>query len=114
MLPDRLPERTRTYQNHHFDSTRWDYFVGRPDDIVIATSYKAGTTWTQSIVAHLLFYGHGLPGLISEASPWLDSRIWPLELVLKRLEDECAFVRIQTHVNGQSVSTTRLVSLEAD
>jgi aryl sulfotransferase len=54
MLPDRLPERTRTYQNHHFDSTRWDYFVGRPDDIVIATSYT-GTTWTQSIVAHLRF-----------------------------------------------------------
>jgi aryl sulfotransferase len=39
-----LPERSRTYQNHHLDSTRWDGFTPRPDDIVIATPYKAGTT----------------------------------------------------------------------
>ena len=43
------PERTRIYQNHHLDSTRWDGFVHRPDDIVIATSYKSGTTWTQRL-----------------------------------------------------------------
>jgi len=29
----------RLYQNHHFDSTRWSWFVTRPDGIVIATSY---------------------------------------------------------------------------
>ena len=28
----RLPERSRVYQNHHFDSTRWDYFEPRDDD----------------------------------------------------------------------------------
>ena len=39
-------ERSRIYQNHHLDSTRWDKFIPRPDDIVITTSYKAGTTWT--------------------------------------------------------------------
>ncbi len=35
------PERSRTYRNHHIDSTRWDAFTPRADDIVIATSYKA-------------------------------------------------------------------------
>lgn len=39
-----LPERTRIYQNHHLDSTRWERFAPRDDDIVIATSYKSGTT----------------------------------------------------------------------
>ncbi|MHA1528982.1 MAG: hypothetical protein ACTSVG_08170 [Alphaproteobacteria bacterium] len=38
------PARSRTYQNHHIDSSRWDGFTPRADDIVIATSYKAGTT----------------------------------------------------------------------
>jgi aryl sulfotransferase len=98
MSPTRLPERTRTYQNHHFDSTRWDNFVSRPDDIVIATSYKAGTTWTQGIVAHLLFHGRDLPGTISEVSPWLDSRTQPLELILKRLEDQQHRRFIKTHL----------------
>ena len=31
----RHPERSRIYQCHHFDSTRWDYFEPRDDDIVI-------------------------------------------------------------------------------
>jgi hypothetical protein len=44
------PTRTRIYQNHHLDSTRWDTFEPRADDIVIATPAKAGTTWTQTIV----------------------------------------------------------------
>ena len=34
------PERLRLYQNHHLDSTRWNYFAHRPRDI-ISTSYKA-------------------------------------------------------------------------
>src|SRR5436190_8369392 len=49
------PERTREYRNHHLDSTRWDAVNPRDDDIVITTAYKAGTTWTQRIVAGLVF-----------------------------------------------------------
>ena len=63
-----LPQRTHIYQNHHFDSTRWDYFESRDEDIVIATSYKAGTTWTQAIVAHLLFPDGNFPVSRSLAS----------------------------------------------
>lgn len=57
----KLPERNRIYQNHHFDSTRWDYFEPQSTDIIVATSYKAGTTWTQAIVAHLLFQDGNFP-----------------------------------------------------
>lgn len=94
----KLPQRTRTLQHHHFDSTRWNYFERRPDDIVIATSYKAGTTWTQCIVAHLLFYGEEFPTNLSDLSPWLDARTRPLELVLNRLEEQRHRRFIKTHL----------------
>src|SRR5215469_7466010 len=54
------PEVRHIYQNHHLDTTRWDRFQPRRGDIVISTSYKAGTTLTQTIVANLLF-PDGLP-----------------------------------------------------
>ena len=41
--PEQFPERVRTYQNHTFDSTRWNHYTPRKDDIIIATSYKSGT-----------------------------------------------------------------------
>ena len=39
------PQKTRELYNHHFDSTIWNEFQFRDDDIVIATYAKAGTTW---------------------------------------------------------------------
>jgi aryl sulfotransferase len=92
------PQCTRVYQNHHFDSTRWNYFATRPDDIVIATSYKAGTTWTQAIVAHLLFQDGDLPAPLGELSPWLDMRIYPLEIVLDNLGAQRHRRFIKTHL----------------
>lgn len=70
----KLPERDRVYQNHHLDSTRWDVVVPRDDDVVISTSYKSGTTWTQQIVLHLFY--PDMPEVPShrEASPWPDAR----------------------------------------
>src|SRR5438094_276548 len=59
-----LPQRTRVYRCHHLDSTRWDDVVPRPDDIVITTSLKAGTTWTQRIVSLLVFQTIRLPNTL--------------------------------------------------
>jgi aryl sulfotransferase len=93
-----LPERNRVYQCHHFDSTRWDYFEPREDDIIIATSYKAGTTWTQAIVAHLLFPSGDLPAGPADLSPWLDMRLMPLELALNNLKSQEHRRFIKTHL----------------
>jgi len=69
-----LPEVTRVYQNHHLDSTRWGVLVPRPDDIIVTTAYKAGTTWTQQIVNWLL-NGHLDPvPSIHETSIWVGAR----------------------------------------
>ncbi len=92
------PERTRVYQCHHFDSTRWDYFDRRADDIIVATSYKAGTTWTQAIIAHLLFADGEMPAAPAELSPWLDMRLLPLEFVLNVLKAQEHRRFIKTHL----------------
>ncbi len=39
------------------DSTRWEAYSPRPDDIVISTSIKSGTTWMQVIVRELIVHG---------------------------------------------------------
>jgi aryl sulfotransferase len=85
-----LPKRTRVYENHHLDSTRWDHFETRPDDILITTAYKSGTTWTQTIVANLLFQDTEIPGAIMDMSPWIDMRARPFD-------DICATAGAQSH-----------------
>jgi aryl sulfotransferase len=57
MTTRQLPVKTYELHNHHFDSTIWNDFKFREDDIVIASYAKSGTTWTQQIVAQLLFNG---------------------------------------------------------
>ena len=84
-MTDATPAITRTYQSHHLDSTRWQRFRPRPDDIVVATPYKSGTTWMQTIVLHLIFGDLVLRDL-DQFSPWIDLRWWPLDPVLERVE----------------------------
>lgn len=89
MSGDELPVKQREFQNHHFDSTIWNDFKFRDDDIIISTYAKAGTTWLQQIVAQLLFNGEkGMD--VAEMSPWMDLRIPPKEVKLP-------FVDAQTH-----------------
>ena len=81
------PERTHEYRNHHLDSTRWDEFVARDDDIIVTTAYKAGTTWTQRILAALIFGPGPLPHSLMEISPWIDARFHgPIEPILAGVE----------------------------
>ncbi len=72
------PRKTRELHNHHMDSTLWNDFAFRDDDIIIGTYAKAGTTWTQQIVGQLIFQGDESIA-ISELSPWWDMRILPPE-----------------------------------
>ena len=38
------PRKTRELHSHHFDSTIWNDFKFRDDDIIIGTYAKSGTT----------------------------------------------------------------------
>jgi hypothetical protein len=60
---------SRIYQNAVLDSTRWQAFIPRADDIVISTSYKAGTTWTMAIVRELVVHAMQQAGITEPNSP---------------------------------------------
>ena len=94
-----VPQRTRVYQNHHLDSTRWDGFVPRDDDIIVTTAYKAGTTWTQRIVAALVLGPGPLPDGLNQLSPWLDARFMgPLDDMLTSLDGQTHRRFVKSHL----------------
>src|SRR6201987_3120183 len=74
------PQKTREFHNHHFDSTIWNDFAFRDDDIVVATYGKSGTTWTQQILGQLIFNGAAEID-VSHLSPWVDLRVVPPEAI---------------------------------
>ena len=82
------PSKTLVFQNHHIDSERWIDFIPRDNDICIATTLKAGTTWTQALVANLLFPNQDFPKNVNEFCPWLDSSGFPIDVVLKELNEQ--------------------------
>ena len=91
------PRKTRELMNHHMDSTVWNDFKFRDDDVIVATYAKSGTTWTQQIVSQLLFKGaEGVP--VSELSPWLDLRVPPKEEKLGGLEAQAHRRCVKTHL----------------
>ncbi len=91
------PQKTRELHNHHFDSTIWNDFKFRDDDIVIATYAKAGTTWLQQIISQLIFNREeGLE--VAAMSPWLDLRVPPKEVKLPEVEAQTHRRFIKTHL----------------
>jgi len=67
------PIKRREFHNHQMNSTVWNEFEFRDDDIIIATYAKSGTTWMQQIVGQLIFGGHEDIN-VHQLSPWLDFR----------------------------------------
>jgi aryl sulfotransferase len=91
------PRKTRDIHNHHMDSTFWDGFIARDDDIIISTYSKSGTTWTQQIIAQLLF--NGTDSLeVAEISPWVELRFPPKEVKLAALEAQAHRRFYKTHL----------------
>lgn len=98
------PERLHEYRNHHLDSTRWDRFHVRDDDIIVATAYKAGTTWTQRILAALILGpepdGRGL----TEMSPWIDARFMgPIEMMIESVDAQTHRRFVKSHLASDGI-----------
>ncbi len=91
------PVKTREFLNHHFDSTIWNDFAFRDDDVIISTYAKSGTTWLQQIVSQLIFQGQeGLP--VAEMSPWVDFRVPPKDAKLAEIERQDHRRFLKTHL----------------
>jgi aryl sulfotransferase len=91
------PVKARELHSHHFDSTIWNDFMFRDDDIIISTYGKAGTSWTQQMIAQMMFGGD--PELaVAEMSPWLDLRVPPKQVKLPEVEAQTHRRFIKTHL----------------
>jgi aryl sulfotransferase len=91
------PRKTRELHNHHMDSTTWNDFRFRGDDVIVATYAKSGTTWTQQIVGQILYRGD--PSVsVHEISPWLDMRVMPRAETLAEMEAQTHRRFIKTHL----------------
>lgn len=77
------------------DSRRWNDFKMRPDDVVIATWAKSGTTWMQQIVGQLIF--GGIDRYCVADSPWPDSILYgDREMELAEAQKHRRFIK--THL----------------
>jgi hypothetical protein len=80
-----VPSRVRYLTEFH-DSARWDGFALRPDDIIVSTPPKCGTTWTQMICALLVHQTPELPQPLAELSPWFEMLTRPRDEVVRDLD----------------------------
>jgi len=101
-MTTQLPQVTRIYQFHSLDSTRWNRYQPRPDDIVISTSLKSGTTWMQEIVRQLIFLGQDVPErnemAVGQVSAWPDAPWFPVNAMLDKIEAQQHRRFFKTHL----------------
>jgi hypothetical protein len=92
----------RRYRSVVADSARWEGFEFRDGDIVISTPPKCGTTWTQMLVALLVFGSADFPRPLSEISLWVDMQLARKEDVFARLEAQThrRFIKSHTALHG--------------
>jgi len=91
------------YRTAVYDNRRWGSFAPRPGDIFVCTPPKCGTTWTQTIVASLLWPDGPAPGPVLEISPWIEFEAFPVEVVLARLEEQTHRRFIKTHTPADGI-----------
>jgi aryl sulfotransferase len=88
----------RRYHSFGFDSFRWRRFRFRPDDIVISTPAKSGTTWMQMMCALLIFQETSFDQPLTRISPWLDTLTEPLDSVVRTLDEQTHRRFIKSHL----------------
>ncbi len=99
---DFMPKKTHEFQNHTIDSTIWNDFKYRDDDIVIASWARSGTAWVQQIVGQLIFRGN--PDLLtSTLSFWLDLLYLSKEEKFNILNNQSHRRFIKTHLAANTL-----------
>lgn len=91
------PVKTGELYHSFFDSTLWNDFEFRGDDIIVATYAKSGTTWLQQILSQLIFNG-ATDQDVGAMSPWVDLRLPPKDVKFAALREQSHRRFIKTHL----------------
>jgi aryl sulfotransferase len=91
------------YRSALTDGSRWAAYNHRPGDIFICSPPKCGTTWTQTIIASLLWPDGNFPGVVMETGPWFDGLIYDFAELSARLEAQTHRRYIKTHTPADGI-----------
>ena len=93
----------REYREDDADNARWQGFAFRPGDVVISAPSKSGTTWTQLLVALLIFDGPDFPDPIGKMSLWMDQKTRPVEEAhaVFAAQQHPRFIKTHTPIDGR-------------
>ncbi len=97
-------------RSRYFDSTGWEGYKPRPDDIIVATYPKCGTTWTQRIVGMLVFASPA-PFPVQDSSPWPDFRLPPPGAMHELAESQTHRRFLKSHVPYDAMPLYRGVKI---
>jgi hypothetical protein len=92
----------RDYRETDADNHRWHGFEFRPGDVIVDAPSKSGTTWSQLLVALLIFDGPRFPDSIGRMSLWLEQRTRPVDEAhaVFALQDHRRFIKSHTPLDG--------------
>ena len=90
------------YRSLISDNARWEGFELRPDDIIISTPAKCGTTWMQMVCALLVFQTPSFSTSLDLVSPWLDMLTRERDDVVADLDAQAhrRFIKTHTPLDG--------------
>ena len=95
--------RLKPYRQAVSDNRRWADFEPRPNDIFVCTPAKCGTTWTQTIVANLLWPDGNFPAPVMTLSPWIEAQFIPAEAMHAMLRAQTHRRVIKTHTPADGI-----------
>ena len=99
-----MGEIMRVYRNAVMDNARWAGFEPRPDDIFVCTPSKCGTTWTQAIVASLLWPDGDIPDNAGNGmTAWIEAKFMPAEVMHAMLKAQTFRRTMKSHSPADAI-----------